>query len=70
MKEVIKQYKSVESQEKFKLIKSMLGVLGINKDLHLNKAYETLFQVKSNLNTLEKHTFSISKDYKVLGKDM
>lgn len=68
MKETIKQFKSIEPKEKFKLIKCMLGVLGVNNDLNLNKAFETLIQFKNNLHRLEEMTLSSSTDHKTIGK--
>lgn len=70
MKEIINEYKSIEPKEKFKLINSMLRVIGLNDGLSLNKSLEALFEFKNELNRLESKVFSCSTNHKALGSDL
>lgn len=70
MREIIKEYDSVGPKEKFKLLKSMLRMLGVNEDISLNKGFEILFEFKKELNQVESKVFSSSTNHRALGKEL
>lgn len=70
MKDIVKEYKSVEPKEKFKLIKSMLRTVGVSDGFNLNKSLEALFEFKNELSRLEAKVFSSSTNHRALGRDL